>query len=111
MLEFDHAPNGIIGLETAVSLTLDRLIHRDLISLTQMVRLLSCNPAQIFKLEGGTLKIGSRADVTIIDPNRKIRIDVSRFQSKSRNTPFDGWELRGAVARTIVDGDIVWRAF
>jgi len=111
MLEFDHAPNGIIGLETAVSLTLDRLVHRDLISLSQMVRLLSWHPAQIFKLAGGTLKIGSRADITIIDPNRKIRVDASQFQSKSRNTPFDGWELKGASVATIVDGDILWRAF
>src|SRR5262247_300268 len=109
MLEFDHAPNGIIGLETAVSLILDRLVHRGLISLSQMVRLLSCHPAQIFKLAGGTLKIGSRADITIIDPNRKIKVEASKFQSKSRNTPFGGWELKGAPVATIVGGRVVWR--
>jgi dihydroorotase len=111
MLEFDHAPNGIIGLETAISLTLDRLIHRDMISLSQMVRLMSCHPAQILKLEGGTLKRGSRADITILDPNRQITVDARSFQSKSRNTPFDGWQLKGTSVGTIVDGVIVWRRF
>jgi len=111
MLEFDHAPNGIIGLETAVSLALDRLIQRDLISLSQMVSLMSYHPARIFNLDGGTLKKGSRADITILDPHRRIMIDAGKFQSKSRNTPFDGWELTGASVGTLVDGDIVWRAF
>lgn len=109
MLEFDHAPNGIIGLETAVSLTLDRLVHRGVISLSRMVELLSTNPARIFKLDRGTLKIGAVADVTIFDPNRQVKVDASKFQSKSRNTPFDGWELKGAPVAAIVGGRIVWR--
>src|SRR5882672_4536051 len=109
MLEFDRAPNGIIGLETAVSLTLDRLVHRGVISLSRMVELLSTNPARIFKLDRGTLKVGAVADVTIFDPNREIKIDASKFQSKSRNTPFGGWELKGAPVATIVGGRIVWR--
>ena len=70
MLEFDRAPNGIIGLETAVSLTLDRLVHRGVISLGRMVELLSTNPARIFKLDRGTLKVGAAADVTILDQQR-----------------------------------------
>lgn len=109
MLEFDHAPNGIVGLETAVSLTLDRLVHRGVIALSQMIELLSTNPARIFKLDRGTLKVGAVGDVTIFDPNRQVKIDASKFQSKSRNTPFDGWELEGAPVATIVGGRIVWR--
>ena len=110
MLEFDHAPNGIAGLETAVSLTLDRLVHRGVIALSRMIELLSTNPARIFKLDRGTLKVGAVGDVTIFDPNRQVKIDASKFQSKSRNTPFDGWELRGAPVATIAGGRIVWRA-
>lgn len=110
MLEFDHAPNGIAGLETAVSLTLDRLVHRGVIALSRMIELLSTNPARIFKLDRGTLKVGAVGDVTIFDPNRQVKIDASKFQSKSRNTPFDGWELRGTPVATIAGGRIVWRA-
>jgi dihydroorotase len=109
MLEFDHAPNGIIGLETAVSLTLDRLVDRGVISLRRMVELLSVNPARIFNLDRGTLKVGAVADVTIFDPGREIKVDASKFQSKSRNTPFGGWELKGAPVATIVGGRVVWR--
>jgi dihydroorotase len=109
MLEFDRAPNGIIGLETALSLTLDRLTSRGVISLSRMVELLSTNPARIFNLHRGTLKIGAVADVTIFDPNREIKVDASKFQSKSRNTPFDGWELKGAPVATIVGGRLAWR--
>jgi dihydroorotase len=110
MLEFDHAPNGIIGLETAVSLTLDRLAHRGVISLSRMVELLSTGPARIFKINRGTLKLGAIADVTIFDPNRKTKINASKFQSKSRNTPFDGWELKGAPVAAIVGGRVVSRS-
>jgi dihydroorotase len=106
MLEFDLAPNGIIGLETAVSLTLDRLVYRGVITLTRMVELLSCNPARIFNLDRGTLKVGQEADVTIFDPQLQIQIDASKFQSKSRNTPFDGCVLKGAPVAAIVAGRI-----
>ena len=109
MLEFDRAPNGIIGLETAVSLTLDRLVQTGLISLSRMIDLLACAPARIFKLSRGTLQAGATADVTIFNPQMQIKIDAARFQSKSRNTPFDGWELRGAPIATIVAGRQVWR--
>jgi dihydroorotase len=110
MLEFDRAPNGIVGLETAVSLTLDRLVHKGVISLTRMTELLSVNPARIFKLPGGGLKNGAVADITIFDPQRQIRVEVSKCESRSRNTPFDGWNLTGAPVATIVGGKIVWSA-
>jgi dihydroorotase len=110
MLEFDHAPNGVIGLETAVSLTLDRLVHRGVISLSRMVELLSTNPAKIFKLDRGTLKVGVVADATVFDPNIMKKVDISKFLSKCRNTPFNGWELRGAPVAAIVSGRIVWNA-
>ncbi len=108
--EFDKAPNGIIGLETAVSLTLDRLVHKGIISLPRMVELLSCNPSNIFKLQRGTLSTGAIADVTIFDPTKQIKIDAAQSKSKSRNMPFDGWELNGAPVATIVNGKILWCA-
>jgi dihydroorotase len=108
MLEFDRAPNGIIGLETAVSLALDRLVQSGVISLSRMVELLSYNPARLFRLERGTLKVGAAADVAIFDPAKQIKVEAAQFQSKSRNTPFDGWELKGAVVATVVAGRLVW---
>ena len=109
MLEFDQSPNGITGLETAVALTLDRLVHRGVITLSQMVDLLSCRPARIFNLaERGTLVVGALGDVTIFDPNKTLKVDAAKAQSKSRNTPFDGWELKGAPVATIVAGRVVW---
>lgn len=110
MLEYDRAPFGIIGLETAVSLALDRLAHRGVITLARMVDLLSCGPARVFKLDRGTLKIGAIADVTIFDPQQTIKVEAEQFHSKSRNTPFDGWELKGAQVATIVTGRIVWQS-
>ncbi len=108
MLEFDRAPNGIIGLETAVSLTLDRLVQPDVISLSRMIELLSRNPARLFGLARGTLLVGAVADVTIFDPGKQIKVEAAQFQSKSRNAPFDGWELKGAVVATVVAGRLVW---
>lgn len=108
MLEFDRAPFGIVGLETAVSLAFDRLVNPGLLSLARMVDLFSCLPARIFKLEGGTLKPGSNADVTILDASKRVKVDSALFHSKSRNTPFNGWELRGAPVATIVNGRCLW---
>ena len=102
--EFDKAPNGIVGLETAVSLSLDRLVHRGIISMTRMIELLSCNPARIFKLNRGTLQVGAIADVTIFDPNLEITVDAKQFKSKSKNMPFDGWKLKGAPVAVVVNG-------
>lgn len=108
-LEFDKAPNGIVGLETALALACDQLLHRGVISLSRLVELLSCNPARLFDLPGGTLAAGSIADVTIFDPNKAAVVDARQFKSKSRNTPFGGIELKGTPVATIVDGKFVWR--
>jgi dihydroorotase len=103
-VEFDRAPFGIVGLETAVPLSLDRLVHAGLITLPRLVELLSVNPARILGVPGGSLSPGAPADVTIIAPDLRVRIDAARLRSRSKNTPFDGWELRGGVAATIVGG-------
>jgi dihydroorotase len=103
-VEFDRAPFGIIGLETAVPLSLDRLVHAGLIRLPRLVELLSVNPARILGVPGGSLSPGALADVTIIAPELRVRIDAARLRSRSKNTPFDGWELRGGVAATFVGG-------
>jgi len=103
-VEFDRAPFGIIGLETAVSLSLDRLVHTGLIRLPRLVELMSTNPARILRVPGGTLGEGAAADITIIAPDLRVRVDASSMRSRSKNTPFDGWELRGGVAATVVGG-------
>jgi dihydroorotase len=103
-VEFDRAPFGIIGLETAVSLTFDRLVHAGVITLPRMIALLSTNPARILNVAGGTLEPGAPADITVLAPELPVTIAASTFRSKSRNTPFDGWRLTGGVAATIVGG-------
>ncbi len=103
-LEFDHAPFGIIGLETAVSLSLDRLVHAGVIGLSRLVELLSTNPARILRVPGGTLAPGSPADITILAPELAVTVTASHFRSHAVNTPFDGWALRGGVAATMVGG-------
>ena len=103
-VEFDRAPFGIVGLETALPLSLDRLVHSGRIRLPRLVELLSVNPSRILNLAGGSLSIGAPADVTIIAPELRVRIDASRLRSRSKNTPFDGWDLRGGVAATLVGG-------
>jgi dihydroorotase len=103
-VEFDHAPFGIVGLETAVSLSLDRLVHAGLIRLSRLVELLSVNPARVLGVAGGSLAPGAPADITVIAPDLKVRVHAARMRSRSKNTPFDGWELRGGVAATIVGG-------
>jgi dihydroorotase len=109
-LEFDHAPFGITGLETAVGLALDRLVNGGRVGLERIVELFSVNPARIFRLEGrGTLKAGAWGDVTVLDPELRWTFDASRSKSKSRNTPFDNWTLHGAAVATIVAGRVVYR--
>lgn len=109
-LEFDRAPFGITGLETAVGLTFQRLIDTGIIDLQRMIEMYATNPAKIFNLENrGTLKVGSHADVTIIDPDLEWTYNVAETKSKSKNSPFDGWKFRGAAVATIVGGKIVYR--
>jgi dihydroorotase len=103
-VEFDRAPFGIVGLETCVSLVIDRLLHRGVITLPRLVELLSVNPARILRRSGGTLAPGSVADLTVLAPDTTVTIAAARFASRSKNTPFDGWTLRGAPAATIVGG-------
>ena len=107
--EFADAPNGIIGLETALAVNLTWLVHRDIISVPMLVERMACAPARIFKLPGGTLRRGALADITVFDPDVTWTVDPSRFRSKGRNTPYAGMELRGRVDCTLVDGRIVYR--
>ena len=107
-LEFDRAPFGIVGLETAVPLCFDRLVHAGIIGLPRLVELLSANPARVLGLPGGTIAEGEPADLTILAPDASVTIHASELRSKSKNTPFDGWTLKGAVAATIVGGRVVY---
>jgi dihydroorotase len=109
MLEFDRAPFGIVGLETAVSIVCDRLLHSGRISLTRMIELLSVNPARVFSVPGGTLSPGATADVTVIAPDLPVTVSARALKSKSKNTPFDGWQLRGGIAATLVGGRVAYR--
>jgi dihydroorotase len=107
-VEFDVAPFGIVGLETCVSIALDRLVHRGLIGLGRLVELLAVNPARILGVPGGSLIPGAPADLTILAPDLAVTVNAARFRSLARNTPFDGWQLRGGVAATIVGGRAVY---
>ena len=110
MVEFDRAPFGIVGLETAVPLVFDRLVHTGRIGIERMIELLSVNPARLINVPGGTLAAGMPADITILAPDVKTTVRAGALRSKSKNTPFDGWELRGGVAATIIAGRIVYQA-
>ena len=107
-LEFDCAPFGIVGLETAVPLCFDRLVHTGVIGLDRFVDLLSAAPARILGVPGGTLLEGGPADITILAPDASVTVDAKALKSKSKNTPFDGWTLKGGVAATIVGGRVVY---
>jgi len=109
-LEYDRAPFGITGLETALGLSFQQLVNKGVIDLVRLVELCSSNPAKIFNLKDrGTLIPGSIADITIIDPALKWTYKNSESRSKSRNSPFDNWEFTGAAVATIVSGKIVYR--
>ena len=110
MVEFDRAPFGIVGLETAVPLVFDRLVHSGKIPVRRAIELLSTNAARVMGLPGGTLAEGAAADITIIDGGRTVTIDSVALKSRSKNTPFHGWTLRGAVMMTIVGGRIAYSA-
>jgi dihydroorotase len=106
--EFAHSANGVVGLETAVGLALG-LVHRGLIGPSRLVELMSLNPARLLRLESnGTLAVGARADLTVIDPDLQWTVDPAKFLSKSRNTPFGGMKLKGRAVMTVVAGNIIY---
>jgi dihydroorotase len=108
-VDFAQAPFGIDGLETAVSLLLDRLVSRNVISLGRFIEMMSTAPARLLGFRNkGRLAAGADADLTILNLHQEIVVDVRLFASKSRNTPFDGWRLRGAPVMTIVGGRVVY---
>jgi dihydroorotase len=113
MLEYDRAPFGVIGLETALAVALKLLYHDSdslggstpaRLPLWRIIEMLTIGPARAFGLRGGTLAIGSTADITILDPNLEWMVDPVQFKSKSRNTPFGGWQLKGRAVATYVGG-------
>lgn len=116
----DHAPHaeedrkggapGLIGLETTLGLVLTRLVHPGIVSLMDAVKMLSTNPASIFHIEGGSLRVGMPGDITIIDLEREWVVDTASFESLSRNCPFEGWRQRGKAVLTMVGGRVVMRA-
>jgi dihydroorotase len=106
--EFDDAPNGIIGLETALGLAITELVEPGLLTLPELVRRMSTTPARIFNLPGGTLTVGGPADVVVFDPGAEWEVRPEAFHSKSRNTPFTGRRLRGRADLTIVRGEVVF---
>lgn len=108
-LQFDEAPFGIVGLETALPLVLN-LVEEGVLSSEQAISKLTCAPAQVFALPKGTLALGADADVVLIDPDHTWVVDPSRFQSKARNTPFTGWTMKGRVMKTIVGGEVVYES-
>ena len=108
-VEFDKAPFGINGIETAVSLLLDRLVNKNIISLKKFIKMISTAPSLILWLENkGKICVGADADLTILNLSEEIVVDVNTFKSKSRNNPFQGWKLKGTPAMTIVGGKIVY---
>jgi dihydroorotase len=109
-VEFDAAPFGIVGLETELGLFLDLLVHKHRkIDIVRLIEMYTVEPARLLKLGAGTLSIGAEADITLIDPKMGWTVDVAKFQSGSRNSPFDGWKLKGRAVRTIVGGKTVWK--
>ena len=107
-VEFDKAANGIIGLETALPLSL-RLVSDNMLSMAELVKKLSANPARLLGLDcKGTLKVGADADISIVDLEKEWVVDARLLKSKSKNTPFDGWKMKGKVVKTIVAGKVVY---
>ena len=97
------------GLETELGLFLDLLVHKHRkIDIVRLIEMYTVEPAKLLKLDAGTLSIGAAADVTLIDPNLEWTVKIDMFESASRNSPFDGWKLKGRAVRTIVGGKTVW---
>jgi dihydroorotase len=108
--EFADAPNGIVGLETALAVIVTNLVEKGYLGFSDLVDRMSCTPARIFNLPGGSLERGSAADVTVFDPSARWKVDPSRFLSKGRNSPYAGMTLVGRAACTIVAGSVVFRS-
>ena len=92
-----------------MSLCFDRLVHRGVITVSRLIELLSVNPARILRVPGGSLSEGAPADISILAPDLAVTVSAAQMRSKSKNTPFDGWRLRGGVAATMVGGKTVYR--
>jgi dihydroorotase len=105
--EFEYAPFGIVGLETAFALSLT-LVDEGVLTLEQMIAAMTAQPALAFGLPKGTLALGADADVTLVDPDAQWTVDSARFQSMGRNTPFEGWKMKGQVVMTLVGGRVVY---
>jgi dihydroorotase len=109
-VEFDKAPFGIVGLETELGIFIDLLVHkRKVIDMPRLIEMFTVNPARLLNLNAGTISAGAAADITLIDPNLEWTVRSDAFESASRNTPFDSWELKGRAVRTIVSGKTVWQ--
>ena len=108
--EFADAPNGIVGLETALAVVVTNLVEKGHLGFSELVDRMSCTPARIFNLPGGSLKRGSAADITVFDPAARWKVDPSQFLSKGRNSPYAGMTLVGRAACTIVAGSVVYRS-
>jgi len=109
-VEFDCAPNGIVGFETAFPLAYTYLVEPGILSLPQLAEKLSTKPARILNLDKGIIACGKDADLTMVDLDTEFTINVSEFASKSKNSPFDGWKVKGKIIMTIVNGKIVFEA-
>lgn len=105
-VEYNYAANGISGLESAFSLCYTYLVDKGVITLDKLTKLMSERPAQLLGIECGQLKEGGLADITLVDLDREYKIDAKSFESKGKNTPFDGWKVKGKVVKTIVEGQI-----
>src|SRR5690242_14063594 len=109
-VEFDQAPFGIVGLETEVGLFIDLLVHKHrTVGIKRLIEMYTVEPAKLLNLKAGTLSPGSAADLTLINPDLEWTVRVDEFQSMSRNSPFDGWKLKGRAVQTIVGGKTVWK--
>ena len=109
-VEFDAAPFGIVGLETELGLFLDLLVHKlRKIDIVRLIEMYTDEPARLLKIDAGGLSPGATADVTVIDPDLEWTVRVDKFESASRNSPFDGWKLKGRAVQTIVGGKTVWK--
>jgi dihydroorotase len=109
-VEFDAAPFGIIGLETELGLFFDLLVHKHRkIDIVRLIKMYTVEPARLLRINAGTLSIGAPADLTLIDPDLEWTVRIDKFESASRNSPFDGWKLKGRAVRTIVEGKTAWK--